>query len=113
MGHCNMLLAVAGLDRQAVNEHTRELAEGDWSRFPPAQQVAFAFARRLARSAAVSRADFEELVAHFGEERAIDVAWWVCHCQYMTRVADAFQLPLEAGNVFDGFAPSGHAQETP
>jgi hypothetical protein len=28
------------------------------------------------------------------------VIWWACRCHYMTRVADAFQLPLERENVF-------------
>jgi hypothetical protein len=30
----------------------------------------------------------------------LDVLWWACRCHYMTRVADAFQLPLEEKNVF-------------
>ncbi len=38
----------------------------------------------------------------------MDVLWWVCHCHYMTCVADAFQLPLEPGNVFDGFLAAAH-----
>src|SRR4051812_13282210 len=104
MGHCDMLLAVAGLDRQAVNERTRELAGGDWSRFPPAEQSACAFARRVSRKAAASAQGFQDLVDRLGHERAVDVVWWVCQCHYMTRVADAFRLPLEQGNVFDGFA---------
>ena len=40
------------------------------------------------------------LIGHFGLERALDVLWWACRCHYMTRVADAFQLPLERENVF-------------
>ena len=40
------------------------------------------------------------LVRHFGPERALDVIWWACRCHYMTRVADAFQLPLERENAF-------------
>ena len=39
---------------------------------------------------------------HFGTERALDVIWWACRCHYMTRVADAFQIPLERENVFEG-----------
>ncbi len=31
----------------------------------------------------------------------LDVIWWACRCHYMTRVADAFQLPLERENVFE------------
>jgi hypothetical protein len=45
------------------------------------------------------------LIAHFGLHRAMDVLWWSCRCHYMTRVADAFQLPLERDNVFEGYGP--------
>ena len=101
MGHCEMLLAVAGLDDKAVNQRVRRLAAGDWSSFPPAERAAFAFARKQATDpAAVTPADLEELTRHFGPVRALDVLWWACRCHYMTRVADAFQLPLERENVF-------------
>ena len=102
-----MLLAVAGLDDKAVAERTRKLASGDWSSFPPAERAAFAFARKQATEPwAITDADMQELVKHFGVERALDVVWWACRCHYMTRVADAFQLPLERENVFEGLFPS-------
>ncbi|MCI0640798.1 MAG: hypothetical protein L0Y70_17125 [Gemmataceae bacterium] len=105
MGHCEMLLAVAGLDEDAIAQRTRKLAEGDWSSFTAAERAAFAFARKQAKTpAALGKADFDELVRHFGLERAIDVVYWSCRCHYMTRVADAFQLPLERENVFRGKA---------
>src|SRR5258707_10168055 len=105
MGHCEMLLAVAGLDQAAVTERTNLLASGDWSRFSPAERAAFAFARKQAkRPSSITAEDVDELVHHFGTERALDVIWWACRCHYMTRVADAFQLPLERENVFSGFA---------
>jgi len=113
MGHCDMLLAVAGLDRQAVNERTRDLAGGDWSRFSPAEQAAFALARKVARSGTVPARQFQDLVARVGQDRALDVVWWVCQCHYMTRVAEAFRLPLEEGNVFDGFAADAERPEAP
>ena len=47
-----------------------------------------------------------ELAYHFGTARALDVLWWACRCHYMTRVADAFQLPLERDNVFEGMTPA-------
>lgn len=96
-----MLLAVAGLDDDAVAKRTRQLAEGDWSTFTPAERAAFAFARKQAKSpASLTRADFADLEKQFGPERALDVVWWACRCHYMTRVADGFQLPLERENVF-------------
>ena len=104
MGHCQMQLAVAGLAQEDIKERTRQLAGGDWSGFTPAEQAAFAFARKLGKASSVSAADFRRLKEHFGQERAVDLVWWVCRCHYMTCVADAFQLPLERDNVFDGFA---------
>lgn len=110
MGHCEMLLAVAGLDDKAIEERTRRLASGDWSSFPSAEQVAYAFARKQAREPAAV-GDVRELVRHFGPERAMDVIWWACRCHYMTRVADAFQLPLERENVFKGLAQPAKKKE--
>jgi hypothetical protein len=101
MGHTEMLLAVAGLDNAAVRERTQRLAEGDWSAFPPAQRAGFNYARKMSKEPwAITDADLDELKRAFGPERALDVIWWACRCHYMTRVADAFQLPLERENVF-------------
>lgn len=96
-----MLLAVAGQSPQQIEERTRKLAAGDWSSFPPAEQVAFAFARKQAKAPwSITDEDVQSLVEYFGPERTADVIWWSCRCHYMTRVADAFQLPLEKENVF-------------
>ena len=106
MGHCEMLLAVAGLNEKEIYERTRRLAEGDWSGFTPAERVAFRFARKQAREPwTITADDVGELTRHFGPERALDVIWWACRCHYMTRVADGFQLPLERDNVFHGLHP--------
>jgi alkylhydroperoxidase family enzyme len=106
MGHCEMLLAVAGLDQSAIQERTKRLAGGDWSGFPPGERAAFAFARKQAQEpASVTDEDVQELVHAFGPERTLDIIWWACRCHYMTRVADAFQIPLERENVFEGFYP--------
>jgi alkylhydroperoxidase family enzyme len=112
MGHCEMLLAVAGLDKNAIAERTQRLSSGDWSSFTPAERAAFAYARKQSQSpAAVNAADMQELIRHFGTARALDVVWWTCRCHYMTRVADGFQLPLERDNVFIGLFPKKQAQE--
>lgn len=96
-----MLLAVAGQSPQQIEQRTRRLASGDWSAFPPAEQVAFAFARKQARLPwSITDDDVKALIEHFGSERTADVIWWSCRCHYMTRVADAFQLPLEKESVF-------------
>ena len=99
-----MLLAVAGLDQKTITEQTRSLASGDWSRFPADQRVALAFAQKQARDAAsITAGDVQELVQHCGQERALDLIWWACHCYYRMSIAEVFQLPLEQDNVFDGF----------
>jgi|SRR5579883_870566 len=101
MGHTEMLLAVAGLDGKQIEARTKKLAEGDWSGFTPADRAAFAYARKMSVSpASVTPDDYRALERHFGPTRALDVVWWASRCHYMTRVADAFQLPLERENVF-------------
>ena len=103
-----MLLAVAGLEKDDIAERTRRLAEGDWAGFSPAERAAFTFARKQSeRPASISADDLRGLVSQFGPEAALDVVWWACRCHYMTRVADAFQLPLERENVFQGYSPAG------
>ena len=106
MGHSEMLLAVAGLDKNALTERTRRLAGGDWSASPPAERYAFSYARKLSVAPwTIGDEDVRGVVAHFGPERALDVIWWACRCHYMTRVADAFQIPLERENVFADDVP--------
>jgi hypothetical protein len=101
MGHCEMLLAVAGLDKKALEERTRLLASGDWSSFPAGERAAYFFARKQSKEPwSITASDMQGLIDHFGTERALDALWWACRCHYMTRVADAFQISLERENVF-------------
>jgi len=101
MGHSVMLLAVAGQKDEQIKERTRRLASGDWSSFPPAEQVALQFSYKLAKDpATISDKDVNKMVQAFGPHRAMDVIWYGCWCNYMTRVADALQLPLERENCF-------------
>jgi alkylhydroperoxidase family enzyme len=101
MGHTQMLLAVAGLDELGLQERVTKLASGDWSSFKSDERAGLLFAHKLTRTPwVVRRADIDLLAAHLGRERALDAVWYVCWCNYMTRVADAFQIPLEAENVF-------------
>jgi len=114
MGHCEMLLAVAGLDQNEVAKRAGQLASADWAGVPPAERAAFAFARKMSITPwAASEEDFRTLERHFGTYRALDVAWWSARCQYMTRVADSFQLPLERENVFQGLMPPGRGTDKP
>jgi alkylhydroperoxidase family enzyme len=101
MGHSEMGLAVAGLKDNEIKQRVARLATGDWSDFPPAERQAFQFAYKLTRDpAALSDRDVQGLIDTFGRHRAIDVIWRGAWCNYMTRVADAFQFPLERENVF-------------
>jgi hypothetical protein len=103
-----MLLAVAGLDKSALDAREMRLASGDWSSFPPGDRAAFLFARKQSREPwSITSEDMLRLIDHFGVERTLDVLFWACRCHYMTRVADAFQIPLERDNVFEGLSTSG------
>ncbi|MEZ6062113.1 MAG: hypothetical protein R3C19_17375 [Planctomycetaceae bacterium] len=107
-----MLLAVAGLNQQRIDQRTESMASGDWSQFSTAEQTAFAFARKQSVSPAdITQADVLQLIAQFGTERALDAIWWSSRCHFMTRVADAFQLPLEQENVFEERAKDKSANQ--
>src|SRR5260370_15509912 len=96
-----MLLAVAGLDELEVKQRLSVLASGDWSSFPPEERAGLFLAHKLTRSPwTMRKKDVDTLTAHLGREHALDAIWYVCWCNYMTCVADAFQIPLERENVF-------------
>ncbi len=96
-----MLLAVAGAGDDEVERRTTLITAGHWDSFKPAERLGFDFARKLTKAPEkVNQDDREGLLATFGRDRAVDVIWYVSWCNYMTRVADAFQLPLETENVF-------------
>jgi alkylhydroperoxidase family enzyme len=101
MGHSQMLLAVAGLKDNEMKQLTQKLSSGDWSDFPAAEGLALQFADKITRDpAGLTDKDINSLVTTFGRNRAVDLIWYGGWCNYMTRVADAFQLPLERDNVF-------------
>ncbi len=101
MGHSEMLLAVAGLNGEEIKDRTTKLAQGNWDIFSVAEQTAYQFAYHLTKKPAnVTGKRVADLVSAYGRARAFDVIWWGGWGNYMTRVADAFQLPLETENVF-------------
>ncbi len=101
MGHCEMLLEVAGLNKNAVADRTRRLASSDWSSFPPDEQRAYAYARKLSKTPwELTSADYHTLEKDLGPDKAMATFWWLCRGLYMTRISDGFQLPLETENVF-------------
>lgn len=79
MGHCEMLLEVAGLDKQAVADRTRRLAGTDWSAFPPEEQRAYAYARKLSKEPwTLTKEDYVTLEKDLGPEVAMSTFWWLC-----------------------------------
>ena len=100
MGHAEMILAVAGMTADEVAEWTRRIT-GDRAGLTDGEKASFAFTRKQAKTPwAVTDADVADLEKAFGREKAWETIWWASRCHYMTRVADAFQLPLENDNPF-------------
>lgn len=101
MGHCEMLLEVAGLNSEQVADRTRRLGSADWSSFSPVEQRCYAYARKLSRTPGeLTPEEYKTLVTDLGPDQAMATFWWLCRGLYMTRVSDGFQLPLERENVF-------------
>jgi hypothetical protein len=102
MGHAEMLLAVAGLNELQVSERVQVLASGDWSSFSPHERAVLHFTRKISKHPeAIEEKDIQILVQYVGRERTLDWLYHISWCNFMTRVADAFQIPLESVNVFE------------
>jgi len=96
-----MSLAVAGLNDTDLKARVKLLAGTDWSALPAYERQGYRFAAKLTRDpAAVTPAEVAAVAETFGPHRTADLIWYTAWCNYMTRVADAFQLPLERENVF-------------
>ena len=101
MGHCEMNWEIAGLSAANIAERSQLLAGDDWSSFPPEQQRAFAFARKLTRTPGeISAADIAQLETDFGADKALVILLHACRYHYMTRISNGFQLTLERENPF-------------
>ena len=95
-----MLLAVAGMNSEEVAGATRQLAAGVTG--TPEEQAAFEFTRKQATNpSSITDEDIQALERRMGKEKAWQVIWWAARCHYMTKVADAFQFPLEKENPFE------------
>ena len=101
MGHCEMNWEVAGLNRDQISDRSRILASDDWSSLSAGEQLAFAFARKLARSPwEISDEDVLQLQEELGDSNAFLVMFNASRHHYMTRISNGFQLKLEKENVF-------------
>ena len=108
MGHCEMSLELAGLEKSEIAVRTRTLAGVDWSSFPAEEQRAYAFARKLTKAPwTTTSADVAGLLRDFGTRKGVMVIVAACRGHYMTRISNGFQLSLERDNVFrDWKAPA-------
>jgi len=89
------------LSKDEIARRSRLLAGDDWSSFPPAEQQAFAFARKLSKTPwDISNDDVKQLQQSFGPDRALLVMLNASRYHYMTRISNGFQLTLERENVF-------------
>lgn len=101
MGHCEMNWEVAGLNMQEIAERSKLLASDNWSSFPPEQQRAYAFARKLSyQPGEITDKDIDQLKQDFGPERALLILFNCSRYNYMVRISNGFQLKLESENVF-------------
>jgi alkylhydroperoxidase family enzyme/alkyl hydroperoxide reductase subunit AhpC len=105
MGHCEMLLEVAGMSPQQIRERLTKLSSNDWSSFPTTEQRSYQFARKLTMTPWLLKSeDYIKLERDLGAKEAMATFFWLCRGLYMTRVSDGFQLQLESDNVFMDFA---------
>lgn len=96
-----MGLAVAGLTKEELEQRRRKLASRDWTDFSPAERLAFQLGYKMTREpSAVSAKDVKTLTEFYGRHRAVDLIFYAAWANYMTRVGDAFQLPLEREDPF-------------
>src|ERR1044072_3630171 len=106
MGHAEMLLAVAGLNELQVEERVKVLASGDWSSFKPEERVLLRFAKQLSqRPQQLNPTDVQLVIRNVGLERTLHWTFHIGWCNFMTRIADSFQIPLEKENIFHAMAP--------
>ena len=95
MGHVHYMAAVAGLSTSHVHE-----VESGWA-LDARRKAALPFARKLTRTPQdIVRADVDALRKVFSEAEVVQLVFAICHFNTMNRLADAFGVPLEAGNVF-------------
>lgn len=105
MGHCEMLLEVAGMSKEQVSDRIQALASDNWSAFPESEQRSYAFARKLTKTPwEITQHDWGQLEKDLGQRQAMATFFWLCRGLYMTRVSDGFRLELETENVFQDFA---------
>jgi len=95
MGHVDFMAAVAGLPES----HVYEIEQGEG--LDARRRLALPFARKLTRTPEkIERADVDALRAEFTDAQIVQLSFAICHFNTLNRLAEAFGVPLEEGNVF-------------
>jgi alkylhydroperoxidase family enzyme len=89
LGHQEIKLAVAGLEEDKV-----AALDGDWERFTPAQQAAFAFARKLTYEPhALNDADIDALRKHYSDLQILEIVLSVSGNNSINRWKEGVGVP--------------------
>lgn len=102
--NCHYCLGHQENKLRAVEVTDDELAalDSEWSRFTPAEQAAFAFAKKLTyRPHAITDADFEALRKHYDDMRILEIVLLVSRYNATNRWTDALGIPTEDYRVFE------------
>jgi uncharacterized peroxidase-related enzyme len=92
LGHQEIKLRLAG-----VNYDTVGALDSDWSRFPPREQAALTFARKLTLEPfAIAEGDIAALKKQFTDDKIVDLAFCVAVFNSVNRWTDGLGLPQEA-----------------
>jgi hypothetical protein len=107
LGHQEVKLAVAGLKEEEV-----AALDGDWSEFTPAQQAAFAFARKLTASPhLLTDADVEGLRKHYQDAQILEMILSVAGNNSINRWKEGVGVPQSKD--LSGFNKSGDKPADP
>ena len=96
LGHQENKLLSSGLTDDQI-----AALDGDWERFTPAEQAAFAFTRKLTYEPhLIGDADIAALRQHFSELQALEIVYFVSRYNSMNRRTDGMGLAQQANRVF-------------
>ncbi len=96
LGHQENKLLSAGLTDDQI-----AALDGDWDRFTPAEQAAFAFTRKLTYEPhLIGDADISGLRQHFSELQALEIVYFVARYNSMNRRTDGMGLAQQANRIF-------------
>lgn len=96
MGHQESKLASAGLSDDEI-----ATLDGNWDRFNPAHQAAFAFTKKLSFAPhELTDADIDALREHYSEDRILQIIQSIAGFNAMNRWTGPIRIPQEERHVF-------------